>query len=214
MKERRREAEAATIRTSVTTSDAGVHLSEARVSLLGEQDFCLVDVLPCLVDSAADAGHRHLREEHLVSVSGRVKPRSNTAAFAWTDELPLSFSQSVPAACCLNYAAPGIATEQKNTPGQQQLLTACHAQALVQLSALCDGSKPNKAPASTLSTSSGWTCSYRVLPNHSAWGWFSTGATESDTYITRPVSAATTNRKPSAASRIRCFSSYREQNKT
>ena len=33
----------------------------------------------------------------------------------------------------------------------------------------------------SLSTSSGWTCSYRVLPNHSAWGWFSTGATESDT---------------------------------
>jgi len=137
----------------------------------------------------------------------RVKPKSNTAAIAWTDELPLrsasnsqtvrrsdgvflvaehyitlpgscngfpemccvplshvyirvkdvvafslfscSFFQSVPAACCLNYAEPGIATGQKNMPGQQQLLTACHAQALVQLSALCDRSKASEAPAST-----------------------------------------------------------------
>lgn len=63
----------------------------------------------------------------------------------------------------------------------------------------------------SLSTSSGWTCSYKELPNHSDWDWLSTGVRESDTYITRPVSAATTKRKPSAASRIKCFSSYSEQ---
>lgn len=62
----------------------------------------------------------------------------------------------------------------------------------------------------SLSTSSGWTCSYKELPNHSDWDWLSTGVRESDTYITRPVSAATTKRKPSAASRIKCFSSYSE----
>lgn len=33
----------------------------------------------------------------------------------------------------------------------------------------------------SLPTSSGCTCSYKVLPNHSDWGWFSTGVTESDT---------------------------------
>lgn len=44
-----------------TARDAGVHLSKARVSLLGEKGFCLVNVLPCLMDPTADAGHRHLR---------------------------------------------------------------------------------------------------------------------------------------------------------
>lgn len=44
-----------------TARDAGVHLSKAGVSFLGKQGFCLVDVLPCLVDSTADTGHRHLR---------------------------------------------------------------------------------------------------------------------------------------------------------
>lgn len=44
-----------------TARDAGVHLSKAGVSFLGEQGFCLVDGLPRLMDSTADAGHRHLR---------------------------------------------------------------------------------------------------------------------------------------------------------
>lgn len=44
-----------------TSGDAGVHLSEAGVSLLREQGIRLVDVLPCLVDSTADAGHGHLK---------------------------------------------------------------------------------------------------------------------------------------------------------
>lgn len=47
-----------------TSRDAAVHLSEARVSLLGEQGFCLVDALARLVHSAgADAGHGHLPVE-------------------------------------------------------------------------------------------------------------------------------------------------------
>lgn len=45
----------------LTARDAGVHLSKAGVSFLGEQGFCLVNVFPCLMDSTADAGHRHLK---------------------------------------------------------------------------------------------------------------------------------------------------------
>lgn len=44
-----------------TARDAGVHLSKAWVSLLGEEGFCLVNALPCLMDSTADTGHRNLR---------------------------------------------------------------------------------------------------------------------------------------------------------
>lgn len=55
-----------------TARDAGVHLSEARVSLLGEQGFCLVNVLPGLMDPAADAGHGHLRVRGNV---GRLRGR-------------------------------------------------------------------------------------------------------------------------------------------
>lgn len=61
-----------------TARDAGVHLSKAGVSFLGKQGFCLVDVLPCLMDSTADAGHRHLgggggrvRREEVIRVEVR-----------------------------------------------------------------------------------------------------------------------------------------------
>lgn len=47
-----------------TAGDAGVHLSEAWVSLLREQGFCLVNVLPRLVYAAANIGHRDLRERN------------------------------------------------------------------------------------------------------------------------------------------------------
>lgn len=43
-------------------------------------------------------------------------------------------------------------------------------------------------------------------------GWLSTGVTESETCITCPVSHCVTNRNPSAASRIRCFSSWSVKN--
>ena len=58
-----------------TARDAGVHLSKAWVSLLGEQSLCLVDVLPCLMDSTADAGHRHLREGGREGVPGGGRGR-------------------------------------------------------------------------------------------------------------------------------------------
>lgn len=44
------------------------------------------------------------------------------------------------------------------------------------------------------------------------WDWLRTGLTESDTYIILPVSHVTTNRKPSAASRIKCFNSWSVKN--
>lgn len=60
----------------------------------------------------------------------------------------------------------------------------------------------------TFSTSSGWILSYIHEPYQSLCKWFNTGATESETYITLPVSQVTTNKKPSAASSIRCLSSW------
>lgn len=61
----------------------------------------------------------------------------------------------------------------------------------------------------SFSVSSGWSWSYREEPSHSDWDWLRTGVRESETYTSRPVSHDTTKRKPSAASKIRCFSSYR-----
>lgn len=47
-----------------TARDVGVHLSKTGVSFLRKQGFCLINVLPCLVDATANTGNRHLRVKY------------------------------------------------------------------------------------------------------------------------------------------------------